>query len=128
MEENKGLSKDDLAVERTKLALERTLLAMVRTATTLLTFGFTIIKLLEEKARQASPHPILDLVSPKSVGTIMIAAGFIGLLMSTIHYVGLMKRMGSFTRKTWFSSSMIISYVILLLDFLMLFGTLVFGN
>ena len=128
MEEKKGLSKDEMAAERTMLALERTLLAMVRTATTLLTFGFTIIKLLEEKARQASRHPILDIVSPKGVGLIMIAAGFVGLLLSTIHYVNLMKRMGYFTVKTWFSSSMIISYVILLLDFLMLFGTIAFGN
>jgi putative membrane protein len=128
MDEKKRLTKDEMAAERTMLAMERTLLAMVRTATTLLTFGFTIIKLLEEKARQTSPHPILDLVSPKGVGLIMIAAGFVGLLLSTIHYINLMKRMGYFTPKAYFSSSMIISYVILLLDFLMLFGTLAFGS
>jgi putative membrane protein len=123
-----GLSKDEMAAERTILALERTLLAMIRTATTLLTFGFSIIKLLEEKVHQGTRHPILDVVSPKWVGTIMIFAGFIGLLLSTIHYVKLMKRMGYFTPKVYFSSSMIISYVILLLDFLMLLGTVVFGN
>jgi putative membrane protein len=126
--EKKGMTKDDMAAERTILALERTLLAMIRTATTLLTFGFSIVKLLEEKVHEASRHPILDVISPKWVGMTMIFAGFIGLLLSTIHYVQLMKRMGYFTPKVYFSSSMIISYVILLLDFLMLVGTLVFGS
>jgi putative membrane protein len=128
MEEKNGLSKDELAAERTILALERTLLAMIRTATTLLTFGFSIIKLLEEKIHQGTRHPMLDVISPKWVGTIMIFAGFIGLFLSTIHYVRLMKRMGYFTPKVYFSSGMLISYVILLLDFLMLVGTVVFGS
>jgi putative membrane protein len=128
MQEKKGLSKDEMAAERTMLALERTLLAMIRTATTLLTFGFSIIKLLEEKVHQGTRHPLLDIISPKWVGMTMIFAGFIGLLLSTIHYINLMKKMGYYSRKTWVSSSMIIAYVILLLDFFTLFGTVAFGN
>jgi putative membrane protein len=124
MEETKGLSKDDLAVENTILALERTLLAMVRTSTTLLTFGFAIYKLMQEKAHETGSHPILEVLSPKLLGAAMIFTGFIGLLLSVIHYRSLLSKMGRWKSKSWFSSSMIISYVILSLNALMLIGAI----
>jgi uncharacterized membrane protein YidH (DUF202 family) len=38
-----------LAVDRTRLAHERTLMAWVRTATSMISFGFTIAKLVQNR-------------------------------------------------------------------------------
>src|SRR5688572_27659574 len=59
-----------LAYERTLLAHERTLMAWIRTAASMITFGFTIYKLLEEKI---SENTAARLLTPRIVGMIMIA-------------------------------------------------------
>src|SRR5512144_3244681 len=62
--------KDD----RVYLAFERTLLAWVRTGTNLFTFGFAIAKLLQAEVTSPGAHPVLQAISPKTVGMIMIFA------------------------------------------------------
>jgi putative membrane protein len=54
-----------LAVERTRLANERTLMAWIRTSTSLIAFGFTILKFFQYLATQEHRHTI---VSPGSSG------------------------------------------------------------
>jgi uncharacterized membrane protein YidH (DUF202 family) len=74
--------KEEMSSERTLLAFERTLLAWVRTSTHLMTFGFAIYKLLEEKQHTVGEHPILKYVTPKAVGLVMITSGLIGLALA----------------------------------------------
>ena len=72
----------ELAYDRTYLAHERTLLAWIRTALSLIGFGFTIAKFFEflhEKGGEAAP-----LLGAKTVGTLMIAMGVIGLAFATL--------------------------------------------
>lgn len=113
--------------ERTFLAFDRTLLAWVRTSTSLLTFGFGIYKLLEQQSREPGSHPVLDIFSPRFIGIAMIAVGFIGLLMAVVEYVSFARNNGRSVRQTWFSSSLIVSYVVLLLCVLILTGAVVGG-
>lgn len=113
--------------DRTFLAFDRTLLAWVRTSTSLLTFGFGIYKLLAQQAKEPGSHPILELVSPRFIGVAMIAAGFIGLLMAVVEYVSFARRNGRSPLQTWFSPSLIVSYVVLLLCLLILTGAAVGG-
>jgi putative membrane protein len=113
--------------ERTYLAFDRTLLAWVRTSTSLLTFGFGIYKLLIQQAREPGSHPILEFVSPRSIGLAMITAGFIGLLMAVVEYVSFARSNGRSVRQTWFSPSLVVSYVVLLLCLMILTGAVVGG-
>lgn len=112
--------KDD----RVYLAFERTLLAWVRTGTNLLTFGFAIIKLLEAEASRPGDHPVLRAVSPKAVGMIMIFAGFFGMLMAVMNFSKHAKAMGRTNRETYANPAMLVSYVIMLLCFLILVAPL----
>lgn len=111
--------------ERTFLAFDRTLLAWVRTSTSLLTFGFGIYKLLVQQAREPGSHPILEFVGPRFIGIAMIAAGFIGLMMAVVEYVSFARSHGRSVRQTWFSPSLIVSYVVLMLCLLILTGAVV---
>ena len=113
--------------ERTYLAFDRTLLAWVRTSTSLLTFGFGIYKLLAQQAGEPGSHPILEFMGPKSIGIAMVAAGFVGLLTAVVEYVSFSRRNGRSIRQTWFSSSLIVSYVVLLLCLMILAGAVVGG-
>jgi putative membrane protein len=69
-----------LAFERTLLAYERTQIAWVRTALALISFGFAIAKffqyLRQEKGETAT------LMSPRTVGLLMIVIGLIGLILA----------------------------------------------
>lgn len=116
--------KDRMDLQKTELALERTLLAWVRTATNLLTFGFAVMKLMEDKARQPGRHPMLEIIRPETIGYVMIGAGFMGLLMSVVSYCKNAKLFGGTNRHIYLSPSMLVSYVILLLSFLILISPL----
>jgi putative membrane protein len=75
-----------LAWLNTRLALESTMMAWARTATTLIGFGFTIVLFFERLnsiegvARAARPF------AARYVGVVLIAAGVITLIVSTIQY------------------------------------------
>ena len=115
--------KDD----RVYLAFERTLLAWVRTGTNLLTFGFAIIKLLEAEASSPGEHPVLRAISPRIVGMIMIFAGFFGMLMAVINFTKHAKALGRSNREAYANPAVLVSYVIMLLCFLILFAPVVKG-
>ena len=106
--------------EKVFIGFERTLLAWIRTSTSLLTFGFAIIKLLSDEARLPGNHPILNLISPKLIGYIMVLAGFIGLAMAVSTYIKYALHFGKTKKQTYTNQAMIVSYVILLLSFMIL--------
>jgi inner membrane protein YidH len=73
-----------LAVQRTRLAQERTLMAWIRTSTSLIAFGFTILKFFEYLATdERRREPIL---SPWVLGMIMILLGLVGLTLAWIQH------------------------------------------
>jgi putative membrane protein len=116
----------EIKTNRTFVAFQRTLLAWVRTSTSLFTFGFAIWKLLEQRVQDPNTHtPILNVVSPKVVGIIMIFSGFLGLLMAAVAFVKISKKFGRTTRLTYLDPAMIQAYVILTLCFLTLVSVLV---
>lgn len=110
--------------EKTFLAFERTLLAWVRTSTNLLTFGFAIIKLLQDKALEPGKHPVLEMINPAIIGSIMVFAGFLGLLLATIGYVRYAREFGRKPVQIFLNQAMLVSYVILILSFLILVAPL----
>ena len=70
-----------LAVDRTRLAHERTLMAWVRTATSMISFGFTIAKLVPN--RDNGRDSILD---THTFASIMIAVALVALTFAAIQH------------------------------------------
>ena len=74
----------DLSFERTILSHERTLMSWIRTSTSMITFGFSIYKILEQVNPENSSDRVL---TPRLVGMIFIFIGFIGLFLAVIQHV-----------------------------------------
>ena len=70
-----------LAVDRTRLAHERTLMAWVRTATSMISFGFTIAKLVPD--RTADRGGLLD---THTFASIMIAVALVALTLAAVQH------------------------------------------
>lgn len=118
----KKAEKEDLMIEKLLLAYERTLIAWTKAATHILIFGFAIYKLLESKLNESSTHPVLDILTPRKIAIILFVSGFFALLMATIRYLQVQKRFNRFSWRTYFLPSLIQTYVILILLFLLSFA------
>jgi uncharacterized membrane protein len=60
------------------------------------------------------------MISPVSVGVLMIAAGFIGLSMAVVSFATHAKELGRTRLQIFGNPAMIVSYVILALSFMIL--------
>ena len=79
-----SVTRTNLSFERTALSYERTLMSWIRTATSLISFGFTIYKFFEEFQKK-NPRSS-QLLTPRTIGMIMIGFGVIGLLFAQIQH------------------------------------------
>ena len=77
--------RTDLAATRTLMAADRTLMAWLRTALSLLSFGFTIYKVLEGFAQAGRVLPREQ--TPRNVGLFLTAMGTAAMVMGTIEYL-----------------------------------------
>jgi putative membrane protein len=79
-----ALDRTDLAARRTLMAADRSLMAWIRTALSMISFGFTIYKVLdgleESGIHLAHPH------SPRQVGLFLTGMGTVSMVMGTIEY------------------------------------------
>ncbi|WP_286619011.1 YidH family protein [Variovorax sp. J22R115] len=74
----------DLAVDRTVMAADRSLMAWVRTALSMISFGFTIYKIIEGLQHEAA-HTI-KAEMPRDVGLFLTGLGTVAMVMGTIEY------------------------------------------
>jgi putative membrane protein len=84
-----AVQRTDLALDRNRMAAERTLMAWIRTSLSLISFGFTIYKFLQEMAK-AEKLTIQD-NGPRNFGLALISLGTVGLIVASIQHVTLMK-------------------------------------
>jgi putative membrane protein len=92
MNDERPLSSDALARERTVLAADRTLMAWTRTALSLISFGFTIFKFLQY-AHEEGVAPRLREQGPRNLGIAMIGLGVVFLLLASIQFWRDMRRL-----------------------------------
>ena len=76
--------RTDLATTRTIMAADRTLMAWVRTALSMISFGFTIYKLLE--SFQEGGLILRQLQSPRIMGLFLTGLGTVSMLMGTLEH------------------------------------------
>jgi putative membrane protein len=85
MEEPKlGLS-DILALDRTRLAAERTLMGWIRTCFSMMTFGFTIFKVMQE-LQLFSGHTLAPLQGARELGLALAGLGTGALLLACFQH------------------------------------------
>jgi len=77
--------RTDMAATRTLLAADRTLMAWVRTALSMMSFGFTIYKVLQGFQQAGGALPSES--SPRAVGLFLTGMGTVAMVMGTIEYV-----------------------------------------
>lgn len=74
----------DLAIDRTVMAADRSLMAWVRTALSMISFGFTIYKVIEGFQHEAA-HTI-KAEMPRDMGLFLTGLGTVAMVMGTIEY------------------------------------------
>lgn len=74
-----------LATRRTLMAADRTLMAWLRTALSMISFGFTIYKILEGLQGQ-DDSPLAQEFDPRTIGGFLAALGTISIVMGTLEY------------------------------------------
>jgi putative membrane protein len=79
-----AVDRTDLAARRTLMAADRSLMAWIRTSLSMISFGFTIYKILEsfEEAGGHLTHPH----SARRVGLFLTGMGTVSMVMGTIEY------------------------------------------
>jgi putative membrane protein len=84
--------RTDMAATRTLMAADRTLMAWVRTSLSLLSFGFTIYKILQgfqDSGSLGIPHEY----TPRTIGLFLTGMGTVAMVMGTIDYVATLREL-----------------------------------
>jgi inner membrane protein YidH len=76
--------RTDLAALQNLMAADRTLMAWVRTALSMISFGFTIYKLLE--GFRVDGSAVHDIESPRVMGLFLTGLGTVAIFMGAIEY------------------------------------------
>jgi putative membrane protein len=81
MNETKLGLNDILALDRTRLAAERTLMGWIRTSFSMMTFGFTIYKVMQEvgQTNAASGAPVSE---SRHLGLVLVGLGTVALMIA----------------------------------------------
>ena len=111
---------DRLAVERTIMGADRTLLASVRTSMSLISFGFTIYKVLDQMAKSGVVKGIRE-QTPRNIGIFMILVGTVPLALSMYQYGRSLNRLGG--KSVYLNPTMVSAAAILLLGIALLLVT-----
>jgi putative membrane protein len=112
---------DLLAIDRTRLAAERNLMAWVRTALSMITFGFTIYKVLQAIQAQ-STVPALQPYAPRNAGLTLIGIGTFALIAASIQHWKYVRKLSSVQPHSPWDLALIIACLLALLGFLMIGG------
>lgn len=78
----------DMGTMRTIMAADRTLMAWIRTSLSMLSFGFTIYKVLEGAAQQ---HLLPRSGTPQNVGLFLAGMGTLSMILGVFSYWATLK-------------------------------------
>jgi putative membrane protein len=79
-----ALERTSLAAERNLMAADRSLMAWIRTALSMISFGFTIYKLLQGFEQHGGT--LSEAGSPRAMGLFLVGLGTVAMAMGTLEY------------------------------------------
>ncbi len=104
--------RTDMALGRTVMALERTLMAWLRTALSMISFGFTLYKILEPLVEKGAVTMRAN--APRNLGLFLILLGMGLLLVGIFEYITAKNRiLTDSAKKPPFSFTLIASVAVL---------------
>lgn len=109
-----------LATERTRLGVERTLMAWVRTSLSMISFGFTIYKFLEDMLTQDTAK--MSDRGPRNFGLALVGLGTVALMVASIQYWRRIRKLREHTSGRMFPLALFVAIAISLLGVLVFFG------
>jgi putative membrane protein len=101
--------RTDLGVSRTVMAADRSLMAWIRTALSMISFGFTIYKLLESFKEHGGALRTNE--SPRNMGLFLIGIGTLSMLMGTAEYVFRIKDLRELEKTRYLRPSLIMAVI-----------------
>ncbi|MDM0084934.1 DUF202 domain-containing protein [Variovorax sp. J31P179] len=114
--------RTDLAVERTLMASDRSLMAWVRTGLSMISFGFTIYKVLEAFQQQGG-HLRSD-AAARNVGLFLTGLGTVSIVVGTIEYWARLKSLKQSQQFRLAQPSLVIALIMSAAGLLMFFSIL----
>lgn len=121
--------RTDMALDRTFLAAERTLMAWIRTALSMISFGFTIVKVLEA-FQQSQGQRVTGLmgrsISPQSLGLALIGIGTLSLVIAVLQHRVTLRRLRQRGLEPQWSLALLVAGLISILG-VFAFGGIVLG-
>lgn len=109
-----------LAVHRTLMAADRSLMAWVRTALSMISFGFTIYKVLQGFIESGAA--VGEAAQPRVVGLFLIGVGNISILMGIVEYWHRARELSIYEAVPVWRPSFVIAVLIAILSALVLVG------
>jgi putative membrane protein len=112
--------RTDLAGARTLMAADRTLMAWIRTALSMISFGFTIYKVLEGFLQGGAALPHAN--TPRNMGLFLTGLGTICMVLGSIEYLGTLRSLRRTMAASVWRSSFILALVMSLGGLFLFFG------
>lgn len=121
IQENKSanelaLDRTELAASRTLMAADRSLMAWIRTALSMISFGFTLYKVLQAFKESGGGiignGVIAQSYNPRNVGLFLIGLGFASIVLGTIEYWHTLKELNQLGDYRVWRPSFVIALII----------------
>lgn len=104
--------RTDFALKRTLMAADRTLMAWLRTALSMISFGFTIYKVLQS-LQGVEGFVLANKIDPRIVGEFLVGLGTLSMVMGTIEYWFALKDLNRIAHaRIWARPSFIMALII----------------
>jgi len=115
-----GLS-DVLAVDRTRLAAERTLMGWIRTCFSMMTFGFTIFKVMQELRLFSANTPTTP-QGARELGLALAGIGTFALLVACFQHWRYTRRLKRISPGAPFDMTLMVAFLVVCLGLSILSG------
>ena len=123
MSETKLGLTDILALDRTRLAAERTLMGWIRTSFSMMTFGFTIYKVMQElgQINAASGTPVSE---SRHLGLALTGLGTVALMIACVQHWRYTRQLRHDQINTPWDLTLVVASLVVCLGLLILCGLL----
>jgi putative membrane protein len=122
LEDGLPTTTPNLGAMRTMMAADRTLMAWIRTSLAMLSFGYTIYKILQELQDAGKLMP--EDSTPRNAGVVLSVAGTAALIMGIVEYRGTLMLLRQYITSWRVRPALIMAILMSMAGVLLTFGIL----